>query len=44
MNSRIPAKCREIGKAEMTKWDRGIHHKKGDILPFLCGFWSDLAN
>jgi len=33
----------EIGKAEVTKRVRGIHHeKKVRSLPFLWGFWSDL--
>jgi len=34
----------EIGKAEVTKQVRGIHHERKLVLyPFLCGFWSDLA-
>jgi len=34
----------EIGKAEVNKRVRGIHHEKRLIFcPFLCGFWSDIA-
>ena len=34
----------EIGKAEVAKQVRGVHHEKKVVLcPFHCGFWGDLA-
>jgi len=34
----------EIGKAEVTKCVRGIHHEKSLVFcPFLCSFWCNIA-
>jgi len=43
MVSRIPEKFRGNHKAEVLKQVRGHHDKSWYFAPFLCGFWSQLA-